>query len=1237
MKTYIPKTLLRLALAQTIATISMLPPLVSTAQAATTAISDQPLLTISSVRPNIMYTLDNSGSMEWSTVTGTDATAEYTDGSRNRRAYFSSAYNQIYYDPTITYTPGISYNGTSMGNASTSATRIDAYPTQGGSTATAPLNNTCYAKSTPIVPTFDPGNYSDITGSTAVANCRTNSGSTYNNNVARFAFYYTWGGSGTPTGVSGEESSYTRIDILSGSTYPRAATRTDCAANPCTYGEELQNFANWFSYYRTRILMTKTALGISFSHIDPITSPVTTPKFRVGFNTINAISSSGNVTYNNGHVTDGNDWLTIRNFDSTQRQTFYTTLYKVNPAQGTPLRSQMNRIGKLYQHTLSGAADPVQYSCQQNYHIMSTDGFWNDALSDWGGGLPSGETNPDGNASNPYATRLDGTIDGLGATNALADVAMYFYKTDLRTGVAASAACTGATDDAGLTHDVCENTVPPNNKDTAPFQHMTTFTIGLGASGTKTFRDDYVAAADSTNAAYDATSFFAKVKANTDNWPSPPAAGDDPKTIDDLWHAAVNGRGTYLNATNPTLLANGLTEILNDIAARGGAASGASVASPVLTATNNHVYSVSYRTSEWTGELNSKTITYNPTTQQTTLSTPVWQSQSLLDTKVAGTGWNTGRIIVTSSGGTGVPFRLASLSAAQKATLGSTSTSQQSVLNFLRGDASNEGAAPGQFRIRIHTLGDIVGSEAVVVVAPNAVYDDTNNPGYSAFKTSTSSRPARLYVGANDGMLHVFDEATGQETWAYVPSLLMRGTPPPAASPTADGLVALSYQDGGSPPSNHHYYVDATPSVTDVDFNKTYGACPTPPCTSDWRTILVGGLNKGGKGFYALDITSPASITSEATAAAKILWEFDGTPKAGDLVTVSPTEMGYSFGRPTIAKTRAFGWVVIVSSGYNNADGLGYLYVLNAKTGNVLFKFSTGVGAATTPSGLARFIGYTANYTDRTLEQLYGGDLYGRLWRFDVSPASVASWSTTPTLLFQTPTVSGAVQPITTTPQIAIDPRTPGIVRWIFVGTGRFLDTSDDTTTQVQSFYAMVDGTKSVPATTGLPYARTQLTQITGVGTQSPVLVDSTHHGWYQDLVGTGERINIDPAVDQAAGTVAWSGSLPSTDACAPGAEGNSYARDIVSGYSRLVDLTDPANPVPIDHVHIGVALVKNQIVNLQGVAVSPPPGPPGPAVAPVCRGNQLLVTNAAGIVNTLGYCGGAAGITRINWREIFD
>ena len=109
--------------------------------------------------------------------------------------------------------------------------------------------------------------------------------------------------------------------------------------------------------------------------------------------------------------------------------------------------------------------------------------------------------------------------------------------------------------------------------------------------------------------------------------------------------------------------------------------------------------------------------------------------------------------------------------------------------------------------------------------------------------------------------------------------------------------------------TNHRFFVDGPITVGDA-YNGT-----------TWKTILVGGLGRGGRGFYALDVTDPA--------VPKALWEFG---------TAQDSDIGYSYGNAIITKRATDGkWVVIFASGYNNnlspGDSKGRLYVVDAFTG----------------------------------------------------------------------------------------------------------------------------------------------------------------------------------------------------------------------------------------------------------------------------------------------------------------
>ncbi len=178
-----------------------------------------------------------------------------------------------------------------------------------------------------------------------------------------------------------------RVDIVPATTsYPKSSARTDCVGSTCTYDEEMQNFANWYSYYRTRIQMMKTAVSRAYSSMSD-SSPGS--GFRVGLTFISAgasdseISDAGDTTC---WTTNKALQLNIADFDATHKSAFYTNLFAVKTCSWTPLRGALSRAGRVYggvaKLVSASDPDPVQYSSQQNFSFLTTDGYWNDNIED---------------------------------------------------------------------------------------------------------------------------------------------------------------------------------------------------------------------------------------------------------------------------------------------------------------------------------------------------------------------------------------------------------------------------------------------------------------------------------------------------------------------------------------------------------------------------------------------------------------------------------------------------------------------------------------------------------------------------------------------------------------------------------------------------------------------------------------------------------------------------------------
>lgn len=269
-------------------------------------------------------------------------------------------------------------------------------------------------------------------------------------------------------------------------------------------------------------------------------------------------------------------------------------------------------------------------------------------------------------------------------------------------------------------------------------------------------------------------------------------------------------------------------------------------------------------------------------------------------------------------------------------------------MNYLRGDRSNENIGYN-FRRRNSALGDIVDSDPQYVGAPRYRYpDNLEVKPYSAFRTTFEDRQPMVYVGANDGMLHAFAETDGRELLAYIPNKVFSNLP------------LLSRND-----YIHRYFVNEAPTVVDA-FLPGHGA------EGNWRTVLVGGLGRGGQGIYALDVTDPSSF-SEANAARIVLWEFDDEDDA---------DLGYTYGSPSIAKMHNGKWVAVFGNGYNNSEadghasttGRAYLFIVDIETGKLIKKIDTGVGTTGTPNGLASPALIDTN-GDFVVDYIYAGDL----------------------------------------------------------------------------------------------------------------------------------------------------------------------------------------------------------------------------------------------------------------------
>ncbi|MGJ7581715.1 pilus assembly protein [Variovorax sp. RHLX14] len=605
-------------------------------------------------------------------------------------------------------------------------------------------------------------------------------------------------------------------------------------------------------------------------------------------------------------------------------------------------------------------------------------------------------------------------------------------------------------------------------------------------------------------------------------------------------------------------------------------------------------YASQYDSKGWTGVVTARTVTY--AADGSPSPTDVWSTTTTLENQLSNSGWDLSRNVVTWNGLTGTPFRMANLTSSQQAALttsySSTDTPTQ-YLNFLRGDRSQESnsAVAGSirsYRTRQLLLGDIVNAKVTPVAAPGASYGDTANPGYGAFKTAKATRPTMVYVGANDGMLHAFNGAltgstAGTERFAYVPSAVFGKT----LASDSDSILAHL----GNPNYAHRYSVDATPLVFDIDFNLAGGKFVTTSAgTSDWHSLLIGGLGKGGKSYYAIDVTDPASMTSEATVASKVKWEFS-----------DPT-MGYSYGSPMVVKTAKYGWVVVLTSGYNNSDGYGYLYFVNPNTGALLEKVSTGVAAA----GLTHATPYVQDFADYTSDAIYAGDLDGNVWRFDLTGAKSSGFYPAPKKLAKLTSAAGVAQPVTTRPLVEVHPVTR--LRYVLVGTGVLLDSTDVVSTAGQSFYALIDGTASTFSTITTAATRSDLMQVADPA--AGVALNTSSRGWYTELGSSGGvALRISSEIDAFNGIVAFSSLLTTGDACSPAGTSRVYVLNFATGKTVLVS-------------RLAYVPFTNAVTDLKFITADGKP--------------QLVVGDTTGVITKVDAdLNSGTTLRLLNWREI--
>ncbi|MET0105736.1 MAG: PilC/PilY family type IV pilus protein [Sedimenticola sp.] len=859
--------------------------------------------------------------------------------------------------------------------------------------------------------------------------------------------FYTWADDGDGKFENGEETQYGIGSLTGNHVNTLNAMRVAAGKGVLTRAQYQQNFANWFSYYRKREYVMKAAIG---SVIEGVTSA------RIGFVGINGNGARQAVASMNVSTNSGN------------KKELLDYLYFSHSHGGTPLRESLRDVGRYFAcddddiFGSKGGRDPGDRgcpilpeseggSCQQNYTLLFTDGYYNG----YSPNMNDGNSDRDGDGD------FDGGAFADSYLNTLADVAMHYYETDLF-------------DDRQLTDKVPATTYdvdryPTRSSDgTSAYpvdasgiyqpmhQHMSTYAIGFGVTGTI------------GSFPVDPASVFA--------W-SNPSHGNAEK-IDDVIHAAYNGRGLYLSAIDYDTLSSALTSAIESIQAGVGTASAVSFNSQNLRS-GSLVFKAHFDAATHAGDLQAFSID----SQGKISTTPVWSAAEMLDSKTGST--SDSRVIVTykdlgTTSSSGAAFQWSDIAGPrlQQGTqryhldaIGppvpvSSSKLGDDRLNWLRGWSVDEGDDydDGEFRERAAKagkLGSIVHSTPVFVGQPpyrnrnQGEYPNTIQTAYSAFRNDNAGRTAMVYVGANDGMLHGFNAGDGSERFAFIPNQVI---------PNLSGLTRQDYEQKP--------FVDLTPSINDAFIETARG---TNRNSLTWNTVLVGGLRAGGKGYFALNITDPEDLDTETEVAENVMWEFTAT---------NDNRMGYSYSKPLIVMSNKEDgkgnnkWFSLLGNGYNasHSSGEAVLFAVSLEGGldgdwtDPGDYYVLGTGKRTIPTetlprdrfqdqfeGQPNGIGgvrATDIDGDGTVDYAYAGDLRGNLYRFDLTDSDPGNWSVTRLFTAKYHT-DGSFQPITNTPVVVPHPTGVGVI--VVFGTGSWMTVKDASSHKVQSIYGIWD------------------------------------------------------------------------------------------------------------------------------------------------------------------------------------
>lgn len=649
-----------------------------------------------------------------------------------------------------------------------------------------------------------------------------------------------------------------------------------------------------------------------------------------------------------------------------------------------------------------------------------------------------------------------------------------------------------------------------------------------------------------------------------------------------LSDAAGYGQGKYYQATDSAGLNTALSSALSDITSKAGSG-GSGTTSSAIVGVGSAYYQTSYDPKDWRGTIKSYGFT---ATGSVNTSTVLWTTDTAIvpgATAPTYQSWN-------NVSNAPVTLAFANFAPAQQTVLNQglpTGITGSDLVEWSKGTNKTG------LKVRSVLLGDIINSPLVLASPTEKTASDlVSDTSYSTYlATKSSNMNTSLVVNASDGFVSVINSGNGARRYAYMPSSVL---------PSLRYIADTAYINGVS----HKFLVDGQVGVFDAQLN------------SAWKTLALGGTGAGGKTFYALQL-----FDASAGNVTKALWEISA-PATANTANVF-NDLGYAYARPEVARLADGRWAAFISNGYGSNSGVAALYVVDIRDGSLIKKIV--IDSTETTNGLSS-VKLKVN-SQNVVQAAYGGDLKGRLWKFDLSGATTDTWGVAFSGKPLFTTAGGATQPITAQPLLA-DNSLGGKV--VFFGTGKFNETVDKTNKDLQAFYAVwdADGGSGQITTSSL-----QAQSVTGVfsGSTGQFITTSQNEvtypaekGWYLPLVYnsvlTGERV-----ISQAAlvlGRIVFTTAIvDTTDPCASFGTGKLVELDAFSGKMLNYAVLDTTGDGLVDSNDA----ISSGVIFTSGM----------PFLSAVTNGGTgKIVTDTGSTVTKLTEKGGG-GSRRIMWRQI--